>query len=91
MKVMKEFKNNLLKRKEVVFSVEANSNPGYQKVQEYCVGHFKVETDRVVIKKLWGKFGSNEFFTEAFIYDSIADKERNEPKPKVKKEKAIGK
>ncbi len=83
---MKEFRNNLLKRKEVLFSIQANSNPGFVKMQENCANHFKIELDRVVVKRLWNNFGSQEFFAEAFVYDSVEDKNGTEPKIKVKKE-----
>ncbi len=85
MKMIKDFRNNLMKRREVQFSIEAGSNPGVMKMQENCAHHFKVEADRVVIKKLWNNFGSNEFFAEAFVYDSLEDKNSIEPKPKIKK------
>ncbi|MDO8508567.1 MAG: hypothetical protein Q7S27_02685 [Nanoarchaeota archaeon] len=83
---MKEFRNNLLKRKEVEFFVDAEKNPGIAEMQKQCANHFKVETDTVVVKKLWSNFGSQRFFAEAFVYDSVGDKENGEPKPKVKKE-----
>lgn len=88
MKLISEFRNELLKRKEVKFSVEAESNPGFTKVIEECANHFKVENERVVIKRLWNNFGTMNFFVEAFVYDSIEDKNNIEPKPKVKKEAA---
>lgn len=91
MNMIKDFRNNLLKRKEVLFSVEAVSNPGFQKIHEQCANHFKVEADKVVVKKIWSNFGSREFFIEAFIYDSVKDKEKTEPKLKPKKEKGAAK
>ena len=89
MNMIKDFRNNLLKRKELLFSVEAASNPGFQKMLEQCASYFKVEADKVVVKKVWSNFESREFFIEAFIYDSVKDKEKTEPKLKPKKEKGV--
>ncbi len=86
MKLKNEFKNSLLKRKEIVFSVVEHSNPGLVKMQNLCSEHFKVGAENVVVKKLWNNFGDNEFFCEVFIYESPGDKERVEPKAKPKKE-----
>ena len=86
MKMEREFRNDLMKRKEVSFSLEAESNPGFAKIVEHCKNHFKVDADRVVVKSLFGNFGSKRFFANAFIYDSLEDKNSIEPKIKVKKE-----
>ena len=88
MKPIKDFRNDLLKRKEVLFSINADTNPGSVKMQQECAHHFKVEAENVVVKKLWNNFGSKEFFIEAFIYDSIDDKQKIEAKQKSKKESA---
>ena len=85
MKAEKDFRNDLLKRREILFFLEERSNPGSAKMQEHCASHFKVEPDRVVIKRVFNNFGSHEFFAEAFIYDSVEDKMSTEPKPKAKK------
>ena len=86
MNTIKDFRNNLLKRKEIVFSVDSESNPGYAKMQQECANHFKIEPERVVVKKVWNNFGSKKFFAEVFLYDSVSDKDGTEVKPKVKKE-----
>lgn len=87
MNILKDFRNDLLKRKEVLFSVKAHSNPGVAKMQQDCANHFKTEAENVVIKKLLNNFGTKEFSVEAFIYDSVKDKENIEPKKKVKEAK----
>lgn len=86
MKIEKDFRNDLLKRREILFSLEEKSNPGFSKMQEHCANHFKIEPERVVIKRVFSNFGSHEFFAEALIYDSIEDKINTEPKAKAKKE-----
>ncbi len=86
MKTIKDFRNELLKRKEIVFSIDAISNPGFTKMREECAKYFNAEIERVVVRNVSNKFGSKEFFIEAFIYDSAKDKEKIEQKPKPKKE-----
>lgn len=90
MNIVKEFRNPLLKRREVQVSVESDVNPGFAKIQEACVQHFKSVVEHIVIKSLKGSFGSREFFAEVFIYDSVEDKNAIEPKAKAKK-KEVGK
>lgn len=87
MKLIKEFKNSLLKRKEVELSDSYESNPGLEKARKEVAGHFKVAEDVVVVRKVGSSFGANEFVVEVFIYDSVADKEKIEPKKKEKKGK----
>ena len=86
MNITKDFRNDLLKRREILFSIKANSNPGFSKMQQDCAHHFKIELENIIIKSLRNNFGTKEFFVEAFIYDSIKDKESIEPRKKVKKE-----
>ena len=86
MNILKEFKNSLLKRKEVKVSQEYESNPGFNKALQDIAKHFKVQEDFIVINKLESNFGTNEFLIEAFIYNSLKDKERIEPKKKEKME-----
>lgn len=88
MKIMKEFRNNLLKRREITAIIDSKNNPGYETSINNLTEQFKVEKDLVVIKSLRSKFGQNSFLVEAYIYDSIQDKERIEPKKKEKKSKA---
>ncbi len=86
MKIKSEFKNSLLKRKEIIFSVVEHSNPGFVKMQNLSAEHYKVGVENVVVKKLWNNFGNNEFFCEVFVYESTNDKDKVEPKIKIKKE-----
>ena len=84
MEIIKDFRNDLLKRKEVEVTIESDSNPGFDFSREKVSSEFGVAADVVAIKAVRGKFGSNEFLVEAFIYDSVDDMEKTEVKPKVK-------
>ncbi len=85
MNLVKEFNNKLLKRKEVEVSQKYGGNPGLALVLKDVAVHFKVQEDLVVIKRINSQFGSDSFLIQAFVYDSVKDKERIEPKKKEKK------
>ena len=85
MNIVKEFKNNLLKRKEVEIIGSYESNPGFEKARKDIATHFKTSEELVVIKNVKNSFGSNEFLINVFVYNSNADKERIEQKKKEKK------
>ncbi len=90
MKIVNEFKNDLLKRKEVQFSIEAEKNPGFEGAMKALIDKYKVSEDIVVVKQIRNNFGKKEFFIEAFIYNTKEDKVGTERKPKVKKSDAVG-
>ena len=90
MKIVKEFKNDLLKRKEIQFSIEAEKNPGFEGAMKALVDKYKVSEDGVVVKHVRNNFGKKEFFVEAFIYNTKEDKDGTERKSKVKKADATG-
>jgi ribosomal protein S24E len=85
MKVLVDVHNTLLSRREVVFSEEYPSNPGFAKVKEDVSAQFKVSPDTVVVRAVRGEFGSSSFTIEARVYDSVEALTLIEPKPKVAK------
>jgi len=85
MDVIKDFKNDLLKRREVKLIIESEKNPGFEVAAEKIVSKFGVDKDLVVVNTVKSKFGRKTFLIDAFIYHSAADKERLKPKAKVKK------
>ena len=85
MNVIKEFKNDLLKRREIEVSNEYEKNPGFVLVTKDIATQFKVSEDVVVVRRVGSSFGTNEFVVDFFIYDSSEDKEKVEPKKKEKR------
>ena len=83
----KNFRNDLLKRSEVSFDFVSEGNPGDAKVNEEIVSKFKVDANNVVLKRVKSNFGRKIFSVEAFIYDSVEDKDKVEAKKKVKEAK----
>ena len=85
MKILQENKNDLLRRKEIIFSVEAGTNPGLEGVKKMLMENTKSAEENIAIKFVKNNFGAHSFIAEAFIYDSKDDKDKIEPKPKKKK------
>ena len=85
MKIIKETENKQLKRIEVSAVFTEQSNPGYSKVVKELSEHFKINEENIALKSLQGKFGSNNFSVEAFIYSSKKDKDAFEPRKKEAK------
>lgn len=85
MKITHEFRNDLLKRREVALSLTGEINSGYAHAGQLVADHFKVSSDVVVIRRVENMFGSHSFLVHAFIYDSPAGREKIEPPKKEKK------
>jgi ribosomal protein S24E len=90
MKIFKDFRNELLKRREVQFMIASDKNPGLDYAKNLLAEKFNLSNEHVVIKTLNNNFGANDFLIEAFVYDSQEDKLKIEPKQKVKGAKQDG-
>ena len=88
MEVIRDFKNDLLKRREISIVIESNSNPGFEKSSKAIADKFRVSDDIITVKNIYGKFGSNNFTIDAFIYNSAEDKNKLKSKKKLKETKA---
>lgn len=87
MHVSKDFKNELLDRREVEIIVEREHNPGLEGAKKAIMEKFGAGEDLVAVKKLFSKFGKKEFIIDAFIYHSKEAKEKTEVKEKIKGKK----
>lgn len=83
MKITTTVHNMLLKRHEVTAVLESPSNPGFTQAQTQLAQALKVAEEVIVVRAVRSHFGSSSFVVEAFAYDSLEDKQRIEPKPKV--------
>ncbi len=88
MNVIKDFNNELLKRREVKAIVNAEQNPGMQNAVKMLAEQFKTDENTIVLNTLKSKFGRDTFLIDALIYNSLSDKERVEPRKKEKKKEA---
>lgn len=85
MNVLNDFRNELLKRKEIEIVLTAEKNPGMKDAAKDIAAKFKVGEEVVVVKAVRSRFGRDSFTIEAMIYDSVEDKNKFEPKKKEKK------
>lgn len=85
MELIRDLKNELMRRYEVKLVVKADKNPGMKEAARMISEKFKAPQDAIAIKELKSKFGRDTFLIDAFIYKSKEDKEKMEPKKKVKK------
>ncbi|MEK6893661.1 MAG: hypothetical protein AABX07_05675 [Nanoarchaeota archaeon] len=87
MKIINDFRNELLNRREAKAIVESENNPSFQSAVKMISEQFKAVEELIAIKRISGKFGRDSFLLEAFIYDSIKDKENKEPRKRIKVKK----
>jgi ribosomal protein S24E len=81
-KLIEEKENPLFSRKEVVFDVNAKVTPSNDEVEKLITEKFSTESGNIKIKKIHGRFGSNDFNVSAFIYKTKEDKNKIEPRKK---------
>ena len=85
LKILKQRENPLFNRREVEINLEARVAPKIREAEEFIAKEFSSHTDNVKIKKIKGRFGSNNFVISANIYNSKEEKEKIEPKSKKDK------
>ena len=87
-KIFYEKKNPLFDRKEIKIIVNLDKTPSKEESLKLLSDNFSVSPECIIIKKIKGKFGRNEFTITANLYKSEDVKNSVEPKPKKKKEVA---
>lgn len=85
MNTIKDFRNDLLKRRELKLVVNAGKNPGFAEALKNVADKFKAKEENIVVREVKSKFGRDTFLIDAYIYDSAEDKANIEPKKKEKK------
>src|SRR3989344_1438354 len=86
MEKTKNFRNDLLKRQEIGFTLEAEKNPSFNEMREKIAEDFKKKEEVIDIYGVKGSFGSNKFKVQANIYDSKEDLEKARKLTKKQKE-----
>ena len=89
MEIKKDFKNELLKRQELVIVVEAEKNPSFDEIRKKISEKFSKPEEVIDVCNIKGSFGSKEFTIEAHIYESKDELAKiiNMRKSKKQKEK----
>jgi len=85
LKILKQRENPLFNRKEIEINIETNIAPKISETEAFIAKEFSSNIDNVKVKKIKGRFGSNNFIITANIYDSKEDREKTEPKSKKEK------
>jgi len=85
-KIIKETKNLLFPRTEVIAEVEENVVPTKEEVLEALSVNYKVDKESIKVMTIKGKFGLKVFEIIAHVYSSVDDKDRIEVKTKQEKE-----
>lgn len=76
MEKIKEIHNELMKRKELKLKIKADKTPSYAEAAKMIAEHFKTHEDHVMVEKVQGSFGSQEFIIQASIYENKESKEQ---------------
>jgi len=83
-------KNNpTLKREDIVVEFEKSGTPSRIEALKVVEELTKKPEGVIAVKNVFGKFGSRIYKIHAEIYSSVEDREKNETKRKVKKQKAV--
>ena len=82
LKIINKKENKLFNRKEIIIGVESKITPNKKETEKLISEKLSVEIEKIKIKKIQGKFGSNDFTILTNIYDSKKDKDEIEPKEK---------
>lgn len=85
-KIIQEKENPLFSRKEVQIIVNSDTSPSFVEAEKLLSEKYASGSEKIKIKGIKGKFGRHTFLITSSIYKTAQDKEKNEPKPKKKKE-----
>ncbi len=87
LEIIKETENPLFARKEIQGSVEAAITPSREEIKNLIAQKFSAQPEAVEVKGIHGQFGAKIFMVNANVYSSSEEKEKAEPKKKVKGKK----
>jgi len=85
MKVIDDFRNDLLSRREIKAVVSSSGNPGFAEAGKMVSESLKAVEENIVVRNVLSKFGRDSFLIDAYVYDSEEHKNKIEPKKKEKK------
>ncbi|PIO08714.1 hypothetical protein COU59_00410, partial [Candidatus Pacearchaeota archaeon CG10_big_fil_rev_8_21_14_0_10_34_12] len=74
--------NLLFGRREIIFTMESSVSPSRAEVGKIVSEKFSTTPEKIKIKKITGKFGSNNFNVDISIYNSEEEKNKIERKRK---------
>jgi ribosomal protein S24E len=89
LEIKKEFRNSLFNRVEILGIVKSNSNPGFEEVKKALAEKYSKSEENINVFQVKGSFGSKLFEIEAYIYDSLKDKENSIVKTRKQRKEEI--
>lgn len=78
LKITEQKDNSLLKRKEIKGVMHADKNPSFEDVKTMLSEQLKADKELIVVKKIKGEYGSDEFSIRAIIYQTKKDLDETE-------------
>jgi ribosomal protein S24E len=90
LKIITQKKNPLFNREELQLVVKADVSPKTSEAAEFVAKEFGGVAENVMVRKIKGNFGSNEFLITANIYSSKEDRDKIETRTKKPKKAAGG-
>lgn len=73
MEIVKDLKNDLFKRREISFKLEADKNPNFEEIKKKIAEQFSKPEENIDVYNIKGSFGKNLFIIDAHVYDSKKD------------------
>ena len=70
MEVIKDIRNELFKRRELVLEVESDKNPGFHETKKKVSEELGILEENADVYGIKGSFGSHKFIININIYDS---------------------
>ena len=73
MDVVKNIRNELFRRNELVLKLDSEKNPGFDEAKKKLSEELKKNEDNIDVYRIKGNFGRNSFVISANVYDSKKD------------------
>lgn len=70
MEIIKDIRNELFKRRELILEVESDKNPGFQETKKKISEELVIPEENADVYGIKGSFGSHKFIVNVNIYDS---------------------
>lgn len=70
MEIIKDNRNELFKRRELVLEIESDKNPGFQETKKKISEELGILEENADVYGIKGNFGSHKFIIKTNIYDS---------------------
>lgn len=78
--ILNSKENKFFNREELEANIQAEKNPSFVEVAEVISEKIKVNKDNIFVKRIKGKFGSNNFLISAEIYKSKEERDKQAEK-----------